>query len=138
MLPDGIRDLAIPDGGVHLDAEPHAVVLGRMPIVAACSLGSTLVCSVVLVSGGAARARIVLAAAAEMAVLASMPATLRSARRASATLRIAAGCCVLLGWIAVALLFWTPGHREILAVRLLTLYSFAAFLFAWGWGIEAM
>jgi PAS domain S-box-containing protein len=67
-----------------------------------------------------------------------VPAALRRARSATAALRIAAGCCVLLGWIAVAVLVWTTGHREILAVRLLTLYSVAAFIFAWGWRIEAV
>lgn len=138
MQPEGALETTIPVGGMHLDADPHAFVVGRVPFFAAAWLASTLLWSCVLVaSGDAGGGALALAALAEIAVLAIMRAALRGARTAEAALRIATGCSVVLGWIGLVFLLWTGGHREVLGVKLLTLYTVGAFTFAWGWRYAA-
>ncbi len=137
MGPQGIQGAAIPVGGVDLDAEPRAFVAGRMPLFAATWLMSTAVWSVVFAAdGGVGAFPLALAAAAEIALLGVTRAALVRTHTVTAALRRAAGCCMALGWIALALNLWAAGHREILGVRLLTLYSVPAFTFAWGWRTE--
>ncbi len=135
MQPNGAPDTTIPVGGMHLDADPHAFVVGRMPFFAATWLASTLLWTcVIAASGDAGVGALAFAVVAEVAVLAAMHVALRGARTGEAALRIAAGCCVVLGWVGIVFLLWTGGHREVLGVKLLTLYTVAAFTFAWGWG----
>lgn len=138
MPPEGVRETTIPVGGVHLDADSHAFVVGRMPFFAATWLASTVLWSgVIAASGDAGLGALALAALSEIAVLVTMHVALRGARTAEAALRATAGCCVLLGWIEIAFLLATGGHREVLGVKLLTLYTVAAFTFAWGWQFAA-
>lgn len=138
MRSESVRETTIPVGGVHLDDGPHAFVVGRMPFFAATWLASTALWSVVIAaSGDAGWGALVLAAAAEVLVLAAMHTALGRARTAETALRSAAGCAVVLGWIVLVFLLWMGGHREVLGVKLLTLYTVAAFTFAWGWRIAA-
>ena len=121
-----------------LDEDPRAFVARRMPVFAAAWLASALTWSVVLLVGGVAIAPIDVARAAELIVLLAMWVATGNARGERAALRVAAGGCAVLGWIELALFVWTGGAREVLGITLLTLYSVPAFIFAWGWRIEAM
>lgn len=129
----------IPPGSARAlpDPEPQAFVVGRMPLFAAAWMLAAVAWSAVLaLDGGVRLPPLILALAAQGAVLAAMWRGVRHARSATAARRVAAGACVLLGWIVLALFGSTAGLRDVLGVMLLTLYAVPAFTFAWGWQIE--
>lgn len=118
--------------------EPPAFVVARLPLFAAAWLMSIVTWSAVLAEADVALVSLLVARAAEVAVLIAIWIAARRTRTEHAALLIVAGGCVLLGWIELALFVWTTGAREVLGVMLLTLYSVPAFAFAWGWRIQAI
>jgi len=116
--------------------EPTDLVAGRTPLFAAAWAISAITWSVVLVSGGASPAPLVVGRVAELAALGSMVIGTRRARSERAAMWIAAAGCVMLGWTAIVSFAWTAGPREVLCATLLTLYSVPALTFAWGWRVE--
>ena len=108
-----------------------------MPAFVVAWLGSSGLWSGLLVFDEGFRiVGLVAALAAETAVLALM---LRARRFAGSTARvrsIALAACVALGWIVLAVFAAGGGSRDVLGVRLLTLYVLPAFAFGWGWRWE--
>jgi len=119
------------------DPEAQAFVVGRMPLFAAAWMTAAVAWSVVLsLDSGTRLPPLLVAVAAQGIVLAIMWRGVRHARSATAARRVAAGACMVLGWIVLALFASTAGLRDVLGVMLLTLYAVSAFTFAWGWQIE--
>ena len=121
------------------DVDPRALLVGRMPLFASAWLVSAAAWSVALViDGGVAVRAVAVAFVAEVGVLVAMWAAMRRTPTADGALRVAVGGCVVLGWSVLALFVSTHGLREVLGVKLLTLYTVPAFTFAWGWRAERL
>src|SRR6185295_10989800 len=87
--------------------EPHAFVVGRVPLFAAAWATSVVTWSAVLIAAGVALAPLVGARAAEAAVLVAIWMGARRTRTEHAASLVVAGGCVLLGWVELALFVWT-------------------------------
>jgi PAS domain S-box-containing protein len=125
-------------GGPPAHPEPSDFVVGRLPLFATAWVLSIVTWSAVLAESGVALAALVVARAAEVVVLIATWIGARRTRTERTALLVVVGGCVVLGWIELTLFVQTLGAREVLGAMLLTLYSVAAFAFAWGWRIEAL
>ncbi len=117
------------------------LIAHRLPLFAACWVGTTTLWSMVLMSegllGGVA-ACVTVALQSVALALAYRTSRARDTNRRRPIPRALAGVCIFLGVSSTAMFAAARGSGDVLAFVLLTLYLATALFFAWGWRAQML
>src|SRR6266436_3013936 len=117
------------------------LIAHRLPLFAACWVGTTTLWSAVLMSegllGGVA-ACVTVASQSVALAYAYRTSRARGTNRRRPIPRALAGVCIFLGVSSTAMFAAARGSGDVLAFVLLTLYLATALFFAWGWRAQML